>query len=135
MVYENDVITALVCCADHGDDACNNCPYRGKTTRNMSCRQQLCIDAADKVKSMSDLYDARNELMAENAALRAKIEELEKPTSVGSDEKKTPKAVGEGLAAIAINEAAYWEGQADALKWFLRGYCGLGLDAEVADDV
>ena len=143
------IFTALRCCAGHENEACKRCPYNGKTNKHMSCRRYLCYDAADmleEAKARADeveklvnerahLYDTRNMLMAENAALKAENEQMKKPTSVGFDEKKAPEAVGEGLAAIALHEASYWEGQADALKWFLRGYCGLGLDAEVADDV
>lgn len=121
-----EIVAGLKLCVATGDDGCDACPYRNKGGPSSSCRQQLCLDAAEALAEAVNKAQAKQE--EANELREALLYYRRKKTSVGS-----------GVERLQ-GEANYWHGQADALKWFIEFYLATPTpesdDAvEVPDDV
>lgn len=143
-----EIIAGLKLCAPSGSlEACTSCPYNGKSRPYKSCRRLLCEDAAEALaeavcKAQSNADEANE--------LRAEVQELREILLMHKGEKTSVCSDVEGLqndvqklseaADTFKSEANYWNGQADALKWFVEFYLSTPApesnDAvEVPDDV
>lgn len=140
--YEK-LFKGLELCA--GPECSTECPYHGETRGGKTCRAWLLNDAAVALAGEMNRVDKRDgEVALLNAQLRDKecaysalaarfkdqqktCDELRAANGIlCEDTEKSAPGVMNMLedAACRTNtfrvEAAYWHGQADALKWYLH---------------
>lgn len=144
-------IAALKLCATTEVDDCDNCPYSDRTNGAHTCRAWLCLDAAEALaaavnhaqamsEEVEDMANERTDLLNKLNDMQKKL--AEKQTSVCSDAeglREKIKALEKGLY-FQKGISQYYQGQADALKWFINFYLSPqntleARTAEVPDDV
>lgn len=111
-----------------GSGCCLACPYNGETRGGKTCRAWLLTDALllilDKQSENEAMAEKCEHVEQERDALRRMIE-LRKGSTAD---------VAEAVVQ-AIQNAEYWRGQSDALKWCLHDRFADCAVEEAGDDV
>lgn len=87
-----EIIAGLKLCALYGVDNCKDCPYAGRHENKKSCRQLLCMDAAEalalallKAQAMSEEVE---DLANERTDLLNKLQDATQRLAAWEDESK-----------------------------------------------
>lgn len=74
-----EIVAGLKLCVATGDDGCDACPYNNKGGPGVSCRQQLCMDAAKALADAANMAQEKEEelevMVQENKRMHGKLRE------------------------------------------------------------
>lgn len=128
-----NLVASLNLCATTEFDDCANCPYSGRTDAKHTCRSWLCLDAAEALAAAVNHAQAMSEEVENMANVRTDLlnklndtqkKLAEKQTSVCSDVEGLRAKIEALERALHFQReiSEYYQGQADALKWFIKFY-------------